>query len=161
MTKYDLITDRTQADVERAQYLEGLRYEDMTDMERAEYLAGVKGAYKLSDWERVYDVAYRIASRLYKWGIARPDNLSYTRTFNSGESYTPVEAIATEFVERLKNLRAMIPVTEDTPTPPDSIDQLDYQTANDIERMLYIMYDLAWSIDQMWQYCGDIYAGEG
>ena len=44
-----LVTDRTQADVERVRELAAKGFAAMTAAERAEWLAGMKGAYNAAD----------------------------------------------------------------------------------------------------------------
>lgn len=60
----NLVTDRTQADVERVKALAGKGFFAMTAVEQAEWLAGMKGAYNASDLNRVGTALNYLAGRL-------------------------------------------------------------------------------------------------
>lgn len=60
----NLITDRTQADVERVKALAAKGFAAMTAAERAEWLTGMKGAYNASDLNRVGTALNYLAGRL-------------------------------------------------------------------------------------------------
>lgn len=59
-----LVTDRTQADVERVRELAAKGFSAMTSDEQAEWLAGMKGAYNASDLNRVGTALNYLAGRL-------------------------------------------------------------------------------------------------
>ena len=61
----NLITDRTQADVDRVQYLASVGWENMTDAEKAEWSTPLKGAYNASDLNRVGAAVTYISNRLF------------------------------------------------------------------------------------------------
>ena len=48
-----LITDRTEADFDRAQELSAMGWDAMTDAEKVEWSGNLKGAYNISDLIRV------------------------------------------------------------------------------------------------------------
>ena len=56
-----LVTDRTQADVERAAELAAKGLNGMAPAELAEYLAGMKGAYTATDLNRVSEAVEYVA----------------------------------------------------------------------------------------------------
>ena len=60
----NLVTDRTQADVERVKALAAKGFAAMTSDEQAEWLAGMKGAYNASDLNRVGTALNYLAGRL-------------------------------------------------------------------------------------------------
>ena len=59
-----LISNRTQADVERVRKLAAKGFAAMTSDERAEWLTGMKGAYNASDLNRVGTALNYLAARL-------------------------------------------------------------------------------------------------
>ena len=59
-----LVTDRTQADVERVRELAAKGFAAMTADEQAEWLAGMKGTYNASDMNRVGTALNYLAARL-------------------------------------------------------------------------------------------------
>ena len=59
-----LVTDRTQADVERVRELAAKGFAAMTAAEQAEWLTGMKGAYNAADLNRVGIALNYLAARL-------------------------------------------------------------------------------------------------
>ena len=51
-------------------------------------------------------------------------------------------------------------MTEDVPQVPPDMDRLNYEEANDIEKILLAVDDAITRISKSWYYSGDIYAGE-
>ena len=68
----DLITDRTQRDVDRVGELAEKGWAAMTEQERAEWLGEMKGAYNASDMNRVGEAVAYVAGRLTDFGYAAP-----------------------------------------------------------------------------------------
>lgn len=65
-----LITDRTQADVNRASALNAKGYDNMTAAEKAEWDSNLKGSYNASDLNRVGEACDYVANRLHQYGYA-------------------------------------------------------------------------------------------
>lgn len=126
----ELITDRTHADCERAEYIIGKVHagETLTAAERAEYFGGLRGAYTMAhDWNRVEAVVRDFSAKM-GLGLVTKTNWSY-------------KDIATrEEIQRyLGNVAAVYAALDQKagiPAPP-AIDQwINYRVANDIEKIM-------------------------
>ena len=159
----DLITDRTQEDVDRVLALVRKGLNGMTEEERVAFVSGMKGAYNAVDLNRVEGaVAYLpgflnglqkvIDDYLASVGVAKD-------TLFRVPYDTPVAALETqhdwsivdiprknEFSRYLANIataRGWLPLPASVPAAPDSIDRLTYDKANAIERILLAIYNEA------------------
>lgn len=66
-----LITDRTNADVQRWESLKSKGWSGMTDAEKAEWAAGMKGAYNYTDLNRVTEAMDYINEQLVGYGYGK------------------------------------------------------------------------------------------
>lgn len=128
-----LITDRTQADVDRVLALSAKGWAGMSPEERAEWSAGLRGAYNASDLNRVQEAMEYLAGIFSSYGYtvalqAMPTTWS--------DSDIPTEAQMTAYLSNLAALRGVLAVLPTTPATPESMELLTYATANDIERIL-------------------------
>ena len=156
-----LIVDRTAEDVERIRELrnkiltEGL--DSLTQEEKDEYQSDHKGAYNISDLNRVSDAGTYILTvmdtfytQYMSYLSARslggdpiydpyfdPNYLTYTFPTFSGLAYIPQATIA-QWLAGLVLVRSVSVNPDDLPTLPDitGLAHADYSTANDIERLL-------------------------
>lgn len=152
-----LITDRTQADVDRVvtlrkKWMNGT----ITAEEKNEYLAGMKGAYNATDLNRVGAAMEYIAGKLFDAGYG--ENLQVKQDWKMSD--VPSETNLRYYLDALNSLRAWFVVKKTTPDTPPDIDRLTYIEANNIEQ---ILMDLDFLITQMIQsyiYSGDVYVGE-
>ena len=159
-----LIFDRTAADVQRVRELrtkiltEGLG--GLTNDERTEYMAGMKGAYNYTDFNRVenaklliadrmIELAYEVASDRDRYGVSRspltdvpydPDDIEVSSKYWRVTDI-PTQSTAATFLDGLALIRRQLPLPADTPLLPDTLGNLDYEKANDIERMLFVVSD--------------------
>lgn len=159
-----LIYDRTQADVDRVFTLknkiltEGLNA--LSSEELAEYMAGMKGAYNYTDMNRVGQAVAYIADRM----IALPteletyreerevaddpayhvpydaDSVVVTAKTNWAMGDTPTQSVVAAYLADLSTLRKQITLPADTPAVPTSLNNLTFSVANDIEYLLYVIY---------------------
>lgn len=131
----NLITDRTQADVDNG-----------TD----------KGYYNASDLNRVGAAVSYLAGRL--------DSIGCPVVVNPREDWVEADLpAATELAAYLADvatIRAALPVMESTPDVPDSMRYLRWATANDIERILQDIDTLITNVQKAWYFSGEVYAGE-
>lgn len=151
-----LITDRTKEDVARALKLSEKGLENMTAAELEEYLAGLKGAYNASDMNRVESAVKYIADRFTVVGM-HPEvdvHVLWDR------SMYPDPAEMYRYLANIITLRALLTMAEDVPQVPPDMDKLNYEEANDIEKILLAVDDAITRISKSWYYSGDIYAGE-
>lgn len=128
-----LIRDRTQADTDRAEYLNGLRLEQMTDEERTEFESGLKGTYNAEDLNRVGAAVRYLTDRLRQFGFV----VSTEPKTNWTDQDWPTPAQMKRFLSDLAELRYKLAVPQETPDAPAGMGNLDWQTANQIEQILW------------------------
>lgn len=152
----NLIIDRTQADVEYAKSLHEKGLSGMTAEELTEWLGGLKGWYDYRDLNRVGEAIIYVRDRLKAVGEVVAVEPKIDWTLNDLPTYG---AIA-EYLNNIEILRNVITVPVNTPETPTSGVLLNYEEANDIERILQYLEILIDKIEQAYLYSGEIYAGE-
>ena len=150
-----LITDRTQADVEYAKILHEKGLSRMTAEELTEWLGGLKGWYDYRDLNRVGEAMIYVRDRLKT--VGEVVNIEPSTDWTSPD--LPTYGAFAEYLNNVKRLRDAITVTRDTPNVPSGI-LLNFEEANDIERILQILEGLIDKIEQAYFYSGEIYAEE-
>ena len=151
-----LITDRTMADVDYAKGLHAKGLSRMTADELAEWAGGLKGWYDYRDLNRVGEAIIYVRDRLKAVGEVIDVETRIDWTFNDLPTYG---AIA-EYLSNIQMLRSVLTVPVNTPETPVSGVLLNYEEANDIERILEIIDSLIDKIKHGYIYSGEIYAGE-
>lgn len=153
----DLITDRTQGDVDRTVYLKAKHWQDMTAEERSEWLSPSKGAYNASDLNRVETAVRYVVNQMIALGY--PISLS---TFTSwSRNSKPNANDLKRYFDNVAKLRAMFPVYSTTPaTPSSNMATFNHEKANDLEKILLDVEDLLIKMAAAWFYTGDLYMGE-
>jgi len=160
----ELIFDRTADDVERVKVLkdqimsEGL--DSLTPSEKAEYLAGMKGAYNATDMNRVGTAVQYIAQRMIQLPI---DLQTYRENNGVGEDHIfdlpydtadivvnpktdwsvsdiPTVTQIKTYLGNISNLRSILTLPSGTPSPPSTLNGMTYTTANNLERILWVVY---------------------
>lgn len=160
----DLVTDRTHPDVERWRELRDKGWSGMTEYERLEWLgeitttpAATKGMYTHNDLNRVENYVELLSAELKRLGYIR-DDLS-TRTDWTYESNIWRED-AERYLSNIEKLRNCIGLKPNTPVTPDVSDTFDYESANNIEKILEDIGEVTTKLTQSWQFAGEIIAGE-
>lgn len=127
-----LVTDRTQADVDRVKELAAKGFAGMTAEERAEYLSGMKGAYNAVDLNRVTEAMEYVAERFrgYGYGVKIAPN----KIWSMSDIPTPADMEA--YLDNLDTLRGALTVLRSTPEVPPDMEGLTWQEANNIESIL-------------------------
>ena len=191
----DLVFDRTREDVDRVKELklkimtQGLSA--LTEDEEAEYLAGMKGAYNYTDLNRVGEAVDYLATQLsslstrledYREALDVADDSSVSVPYSASDisvtpktdwtmSDIPTQTQIATYLGNIANLRSLLDLPSGTPTVPSNLNSMDYTTANDLERILYIIYTrMAVLESQLFEaidratldrvYSGEISAGE-
>lgn len=72
----------------------------------------------------------------------------------------PLKSQMDKYLKNISAMRKAISVYETTPEPPSSMDNLTCQQANDIEKILFDLYEIITKMEQAWFYSGDLYLGE-
>ena len=148
-----LITERTQADVEYAKSLHEKGLSRMTAEELVEWANGLKGWYDYRDLNRVGEAMIYIRDRLKAVG----EVVDIEPRTDWSLSDLPTYGAITEYLNNIEKLRSVMPVPIETPV---SGLLLSYEEANDIERILEYLEILIDKIEQTYLYSGEIYAGE-
>lgn len=145
-----LITNRTQADVERVRKLAAKGFAAMTADERAEWLAGMKGAYNASDLNRVGTALNYLAGRL-----ASICGKSITWTAKTDWAVTDIITVsqAETYRKQVQSIRDALTYPAGTPDAPE-LGRLTYTGANDIERILTLCEELIVNVAKSFRHTG-------
>lgn len=133
------IYNRTQDHVDRLKALQAKGYPNLTDDELAEYTGyAALGAYNATDINRVEAAVAEIAS-LYGLTLTTNTNRTYWTTPNryAGGFYT------TQYLNNVVAIRDAALALDGTlvfPDLPESMDNLTWELANNIEETLYLAY---------------------
>lgn len=153
----NLITNRTQADVDRVAALAGrVSAGTATAAEQTEWASDLKGAYNASDLNRVGTAVAYVAGRLTGYGYA----VSVSPRQDWQVTDIPTPESMTAYLADVAALRAVLTVAADTPAVPEGMEQLTWKEANDIEQILVDVDELLTRMAAAWFYSGELYAGE-
>ena len=145
-----LVTDRTQADVERVKELAAKGFAVMTADEQAEWLAGMKGAYNAADINRVGTALNYLRDRLT--GVCGRDI-----TWKAKTDWAMTDVItapqAAVYRKQIQDVRDALTYPGGTPAVPE-IDRMTYTGASDIERILALCETLIDNIIKAFRYTG-------
>ena len=145
-----LVTDRTQADVERVKALAAKGFAAMTAAERAEWLTGMKGAYNASDLNRVGTALNYLAGRL---GPICGKIITWTAKTDWAVTDIITASQAAEYRRQIQNIRDALAYPAGTPDAPQ-LARLTYTGANDIERILVLCEDLIVNVAKSFRHTG-------
>lgn len=152
-----LITDRTQADVDRVKRLrKKWAAGTITQAEKDEWFSEMKGAYNASDLNRVGSAIRYINQRLLEAGYGKKLEIK-TDWRETDNNYI---GSLDYYLQAVRQLRSWFTTMENTPAVPDDMQNLTYIEANNIEK---ILMDLDFLITQMGKsffYSGEIASGE-
>lgn len=143
----NLITDRTQADVDRVHSLASKGWANMTADEQAEWLVGMKGAYNYTDLNRVEGAVQTLAEIL---GVTVTVKTDWTVTD------IPKQADMNRYLENIRKLRAKNYILAGTPQAPSSMNNFTYSMANNIEKILADIETFA----STWARSSEVFCGE-
>ena len=153
----DLITDRTTADVARVITLTSkLAQGTATAAERAEWLTNLKGAYNASDLNRVGTYVQLLTDKMHEIGLF-PDTVGRNNWTES--DYNDAAALDYYLVD-INKIRTAINAMPSTPPVPDTMQELNYIRANNIEQILLDMNRMTDNLIDGLYYSGEVYAGE-
>lgn len=152
----NLITDRTQADVDYALQLDAAGWTGMTADQKSEWLAGLKGAYNATDLNRVGSAMNYVAGRLLGYGY----QVNVSPKIDWTDSDIPTQPEMEDYLGYVRAIRGAITVPADAPEVPDDMIGLTYIEANNIEEILLIVDALITNMANAWYYSGEIQGGE-
>lgn len=154
-----LITDRTGKDVYDFMRLREKGWNKMTTAEREQWSAGMKGAYNASDLNRVYSALGYLREILISAGYLSGREFFVKTDWAEGEVITYIDL--REYLTAVEAVRNAMTQFETTPPTPANIGSLNYQDANDIEKILIDIHEIAkLMIASEYNYCGELYCGE-
>lgn len=145
-----LVTDRTQADVERVRELAAKGFAAMTAAEQAEWLTGMKGAYNAADLNRVGIALNYLAARL---SSICGKSIAWTAKTDWAVTDIITASQAEAYRKQVQSIRGALAYPEGTPDAP-GLDRLTYTGANDIERILALCEELIDNITKAFRYTG-------
>lgn len=152
----NLITDRTQKDVDYAARLNAAGWDGMTEDERTAWTLGLKGTYNASDLNRVGNAVNYVAGRLEGAGYSVPVDPK----IDWMESDIPTESSMERYLADVNIIRSTLTVLPGTPEVPADMVGLTYEEANDIERILLAVDDLITNMINAYLYSNEINCGE-
>lgn len=153
----NLITDRTNADVQRWKELHDKGWDAMTATEQTEWLNGMKGAYKHTDLNRVESAVEALQERLIKLG--RLDTPLTVKTDWTRTGY-PTSADMNRYFGNVEALRVAVGVNLNVPSAPTIQERFNYDKANNLEKILVAVDTWVSGAESAINYSGEIYAGE-
>lgn len=155
----DLITDRTQGDVDTVINLDAIGWDNMSAAQQTAWaLATLKGAYNASDLNRVGQaviylqttlngIQTALDAALALYGVAPDANFHITWTPTSvtmktdwADTDTPTPTQMADYLDGVDTVTACITITRNLPT---SMDNLSYSKANAIEDTIRREYNAA------------------
>ena len=153
----DLITDRTREDALRvlslaAKWSRGT----ISDSEILEWNMNMKGAYNASDLNRVGTYVQLLTDKMHEIGLF-PDTVGRNNWTES--DYNDAAALDYYLVD-INKIRTAINAMPSTPPVPDTMQELNYIRANNIEQILLDMNRMTDNLIDSLYYAGEVYAGE-
>ncbi len=165
ITQMYLITDRTAADLARWQELHVKGYSGLTAAEKIEWAqAEMRGAYNVSDLNRVGNAIVYLRDRINNYGYAV--NVTPKTDWKTGDK--PTAAQLQKYLSDLRIIRGAVGNLAELPAVPGRIypsaaskgDGLTIEKANDIERILQVLDEAITKMLTSWWGCGEIGCGE-
>lgn len=156
LSDFNLITDRTQADVERYAELQAKGWQGMSDDEKAEWKTFLKGAYNYTDLNRVESAVEYVANRLTQAGYVT--SLVVKKDWAKDDK--PTLADMKRYMQNISDIREALTTLVDTPEAPTADKKLTYEMANAMEQILIDINSLVTLMLCAYFYSNDIYCGE-
>ena len=154
----NLITDRTQADVDRYYYFRNKRWSDLTVAEKEEFAKGLKGSYNYTDFKRVENAVSYLSNLLNKYGYVNVVKLSAEETFTP--EYVRDKKEIVTYLDNIATLQKVYYNSNWVGKLPTIEEWLDYNGANTIEEILVNIETLIEGMRQTFVYSGVARAGQ-
>ena len=157
----ELIYDRTQEDVDRVFYIKnkilsgGLS--SLSASEKAKYMSGMKGAYNYTDFNRIGNAINYLVERMKKLDI-HDSTIVPKVDWVMGD--IPTRNQVDNLLSCLNKLKSKLSLPENAPVIPNTLDNLIYQTANEIELLLWIIDKRITQTTAAFLYSGMVYCGQ-
>jgi hypothetical protein len=153
---FNLITDRTQLDVDRRAELKAKGWQAMTAEEKAEWQTSLKGGYNYTDMNRVESAVEYVANKLTLAGYVVIPVIKK----NWIATDKPTTDDIKRYMKNVADIREALATFSTTPEAPTIEQRLTYQMANDIEQILLDVDDLITKMVNAYFFSGDLYSGE-
>lgn len=160
----NLITDRTAWDVERWRVLRNKGWDNMTETERQEWLgniittpSAVRGMYTHNDLNRVESAVKVLSARLKEYGYLC-SNLPVKTNWTYSDELTKEDV--ERYYGNIARIRRTCAAYENTPQAPTIEQKLNFERANNIEKILVDIDDATTKMSKSWYYVGDVMSGE-
>lgn len=160
LTVIRLVTDRTQADVERVLELCTRGYARWTAEERAWWRDARchRGNYDALDVNRVTAAMEHIQGWLERYGYLTEYRPEPHSPWTDADAMTASQGA--RYIRNVEALRSALPLPEDTPETPESLKNLTVQAANDIETILVAVDAVRPVMERSsWWPCGSMICG--
>lgn len=148
-----LITDRTAADAQRVREIAAKVQRGTASADEAEeYLSGaMRGAYNVSDFNRVTEACEYLADRLGRSGYT-------VQLRRRGQRWSmgqiPNTAELDDYLANVRAIRAAFNMSASAPRVPDSLVPVSADRANDLERVLQLVSRLLGLVAASYRRCG-------
>ena len=150
----NLITNRTQSDVSiRRAAFERIFSGNATEQDYS-LLSQNVGSYNASDLNRVGIAIRWLSAALQQLGYG---SITYAKV-DWADTDIPTKEELDGYLADVAAIRSVFTLPQDAPDVPAM--PLDYDKANDIERILLLVETLVENVKKAWFYSGEIYAGE-
>lgn len=133
-----LVTDRTQADVTAVKALNAVDMSKWSVSDVAKYLAGMKGSYNASDLNRVSLACEYLHGIMVNMGYIVPNYTTPKTDWEFNDVPTAAQMRA-----YLGNIASMKETWSAIQAIPDTMNGLGYEDANNIEKLLIELDDIA------------------
>ena len=154
----NLITDRSQADVDSLRALLARGAANWTAEELSEFnLARSKGAYNYTDFNRIGEAISYLVERMKALAIY-DDSIIPKVDWAVGD--WPTQSQISNLLTCLTKLRAKLNLPANAPSVPGSMDYMTYQLANDIEQLLFMIDSRVTQTTAPFPYTGVRYCGQ-
>lgn len=151
----ELVFDRTQKDVDRAveiiRQVKTLGIDNVSDDIKELHNNGLKGCYNLSDIRRIYAVISNLLINLNENGYSPATEL---KTYLDNDIFD--ESDIKIYLDNIKNLRNGIAVFSSTPQTPNINEWINFNVANDIEKILFDITEILELVELSRIHCGTI-----
>lgn len=134
----DLIADRTESDV---------------------LLGNAKGVYSYTDLNRVEEAVKEIAENIVALGFALQlqTKTDWGLPGNFSVNTWPVESQMKRYLHNVSEIKKILIISTQL---PETLEKLDWNGANNIEKVLQTAFARIEGIKQSYRYSGEFYAGE-
>lgn len=134
--------------------------EFITDRTESDALLGnEKGKYSFTDLNRVESAVSQIAEQITELGYAirLQTKTDWALPGNFSAESWPTESQMTRYLQNISDIRKVFLIPTQV---PETMEKLDWNGANSIEKVLQTAFARIPGIKQAYRYSGEIYAGE-